>query len=178
MKYFFLMMVTLLFQSQSKAQQLPQLIEYHNNTYQLCQDFTLRYGLVIKIADIGWYAPACENNSLTEQTDKIIRFHYHKNVSADFFKKSAEEYFLLNLNNQAEQSKLATTLKQFNQAYTNIKSGEYFDLVHWNDQQLSLWKNKQLLTETDDPVFAKKYFNIWFGKNPVIKKLKTAFIES
>lgn len=178
MKFLIFILVILTSHSQSKAGDLPELIEFQNSQYQLCQDYTLRYGLVIKIADIGWYAQECNNNLLTEQTDKIVRFHYHKDVSADFFKKSAEEYFLLNIDQQKEQSPLLENLRAFNQAYTDINSGEYFDLVHWNDQQLSLWKNKQLLGESNNPVFAKKYFNIWFGKTPVIKKLKAAFLES
>ncbi len=177
MKYFTCLLLVFIYQCQASSKYLPGLIELNNTQYDLCQNFTLRYGLVIKIADIGWYAPNCDESSvISEQTDKIIRFHYHKNVSADFFKESAEEYFLLNLENQSEHDLLYEHLTQFNDAYTDIKSGEYFDLVHWNDEQLSLWKNKQLLVKINHTDFARKYLNIWFGKVPVIKKLKSAFL--
>jgi hypothetical protein len=159
-----------------KAENLPRHIEHHNEQFELCQDFTLRYGLIIKVAEIGWYAPDClSHQTVTAAPNKIVRFHYHKNVPADFFKNSAEEYFLLNLNNQTEQVQLSEPLKKFNEAYTDIKSGEYFDLVHLDDQKISLLKNNQLLITKDDPIFARKYFNIWFGNKPVIKKLKTTF---
>ncbi len=160
------------------ADPLPLRIEQNNHSYERCDRFTLRYGLIIKVAEIGWYAPNCDvSQPLTEVTDKIVRFHYLKDVSADFFKASAEEYFLLNLDNQAQQDRLYSTLKTFNSGYTDIKSGEYFDLVHRDNQKLSLLKNDQLLIAAEEPTFAHMYFNIWFGSNPVSKKLKRAFLN-
>ena len=157
---------------------LPPLINHETAQFELCSDFTLRYGLVIKVAEIGWYAPDCQQSgSLLDADNKILRFHYHKNVSADFFKESAQEYFLLNLDNQEQQRSLAQPLIEFNQGYTDIKSGEYFDLVHWQDKELNLFKNNQLLASTTNPILANKYFNIWFGKSPVIDKLKRAFLK-
>lgn len=157
---------------------LPASISHETAMFELCSDYTLRYGLVIKVAEIGWYAPDCQQTaSLLDADHKILRFHYHKNVSADFFKQSAEEYFLLNLDNQEQQRILAQPLTEFNQGYTDIKSGEFFDLVHWQDKQLNLFKNNQLLASTTNPILANKYFNIWFGKSPVIDKLKRAFLK-
>ncbi len=171
------LIVTLIFSQHSWGGDfLPMTIENNNNQFSRCDSYTLRYGLIIKVAEIGWYAPDCDTQKpLMEVPNKILRFHYFKNVSADFFKESAEEYFLLNLDNQEQQERLLPTLKEFNAGYTDIKSGEYFDLVHWDDSKLSLLKNDELLTAADEAVFAHKYFNIWFGPHPVIKKLRQAF---
>ncbi|MEZ5470840.1 MAG: chalcone isomerase family protein [Marinicella sp.] len=178
MKLFICMLSLILIQLSASAKNLPESIEHQDDLFQLCDQYTLRYGFVIKVAEIGWYAPECKGSSvLTELSHKILRFHYHKNVAADFFKKSAEEYFLLNLQNQEEQKILIDHLRTFNDAYTDISSGEYFDLIHWKDKQLSLWKNKQLLIKTEHAAFARQYFNIWFGEVPVIEKLKSAFLE-
>ncbi|MFC3195459.1 chalcone isomerase family protein [Marinicella sediminis] len=169
----------LLCQTAWATDNLPSTISHNTADFQLCEDFTLRYGVVIKVAEIGWYAPDCSASvSLLEANQKILRFHYHKNVSGDFFRESAEEYFLINLENKEQQRDLTQPLQQFNQGYTDIKSGEYFDLVHWQDKELNLFKNNQLLASTTNPILANKYFNIWFGKSPVINKLKKAFIES
>jgi hypothetical protein len=157
---------------------LPPSISHKQADFELCQDYTLRYGLVIKVAEIGWYAPDCEQHSnLLEAGQKILRFHYHKNVSARFFKDSAEEYFLVNLDNQEQQAALMAPLQAFNEGYTDISSGEYFELVHEKDKQLNLFKNNQLISTTTHPVLANKYFNIWFGEAPVINKLKQAFMS-
>jgi len=155
---------------------LPLSLNEDNIEYQCCNDFTLRYGFVIKVAEIGWYAPACDDTSLLKSNNKILRFHYFKDVKADFFKQSAEEYFLLNLDNRAQQTALLAPLKNFNDGYTNIQPGEFFQLVHTNQNKLSLYRNKDLLASTENADIATKYFNIWFGKIPVIEKLKKAFL--
>lgn len=159
-----------------KAEEILPLSLTENNTqFERCDEYTLRYGFVIKVVDIGWYAPACNEITLLESSNKILRFHYHKDVKADFFKESAEEYFILNLETEAQQQALRQPLKDFNDGYTDIESGEYFQLVLANDSNLSLYRNNNLLASTDNVELAKKYFNIWFGKNPVIEKLKSAF---
>ena len=161
------------------ADHLPETLTQNNNPFERCNKFTLRYGFVIKVAEIGWYAPDCsETTSILEEPNKIVRFHYFKNVDADFFKESAEEYFLLNLANmQKLQNQMKAPLVAFNAGYTDIADGEYFDLVHTNGSNLSLYKNDELLMVSENSQFSNSYFNIWFGDIPVISKLKFAFTE-
>ena len=157
-------------------QQLPSAIDYQGESFTLCNDYTLRYGLVIKVAAIGWYAQDCpQYDSVMASNNKIIRFHYFKDVEASFFQESAAEYFLKNLKSDDQKSAMKSILMQFNKAYTNISSGEYFDLIHFQNQTLSLMKNGDVLTTTENSTFARLYFNIWFGQQPVVKRLKEAF---
>jgi hypothetical protein len=157
------------------ADQLPNVINHEQNEFQLCKQFTLKYGLIFKIAEIGWYAPECNGLSVLASGNKIVRFHYFKNVKADFFKQSAEEYFMLNLISEAQKQALTEPLKKFNNGYTDIQAGEYFQLLHQDDTKLSLFKNDVLLAATENNELASLYFNIWFGQQPVIEKLKNAF---
>ena len=157
-------------------QHLPISIVQNNIKFERCDEFTFRYGLMIKVADVGWYSPHCDAASLLESSTKILRFYYHKDIKANFFKSSAEKYFILNLETDSQKDTLIEPLLKFNQAYTNVLSGEYYHLLLKDDLQLSLFKNDSLLTTIENKEFAVKYFNIWFGKNPVIKKLKTAFL--
>jgi len=158
------------------SDKLPLSLLHANHHFELCDNYTLRYGFIIKVAEIGWYAPSCTmDKPILQAPTKILRFYYFKDVSADFFKKSAEAYFLMNLNNKEEQLKLTASLKQFNDGYTDIKSGDYFDLMHIKNSHLSLFKNNKLLISSSNPILANKYFNIWFGNKPVIEKLKHAF---
>lgn len=160
------------------AEQLPQIIEHQSHQYQLCKKFTLRYGFIIKVADIGWYAPNCDlQKPILEAPNKIIRFHYFKDVSAQFFKTSAEKYFKLNLAHSELTELLLPTLKKFNEGYSNIKSGDYYDLVHTDNSNLSLLKNNIPVVTTHGSEFAAKYFNIWFGNQPISTKLKQAFMN-
>ncbi len=176
MKYLIAIAITMITGLLKAADHLPATIDQNNNQFERCNSFTLRYALVIKVVEIGWYAPNCSKTSaILETGNKIVRFHYLKNVEASFFKESAEEYFLLNLENEAQQNQLKEPLLAFNAGYTDIADGEYFDLVHLGGNQLSLYKNEELLTVSDNSQFSQAYFNIWFGKTPVINKLKNAF---
>ncbi|WP_223787600.1 chalcone isomerase family protein [Marinicella meishanensis] len=160
------------------AKYLPGQIEHNDSVYEQCNSFTLRYGLVIKVAEIGWYAPSCaESPPILQASNKIVRFHYFKNVKADFFKQSAAEYFLKNLPSEAEKQQLTAVLNEFNSGYTDIADGEYFDLVHSAGDQLKLFKNDQLLAVANNAPFSQQYFNIWFGQEPVIDRLKSAFSD-
>ena len=155
---------------------LPNVIEQNSSLYERCKSYTLRYGFILKVAEIGWYSPNCSTTEpVLQATNKIIRFHYLKNVSADFFKQSAEEYFLINLNDSEQLSTLKQPLTEFNANYTDIKAGEYFDLVHLDENHLSLYKNKELLSQSNNKLLSTNYFNIWFGEKPVIDKLKSTF---
>ncbi len=176
MKLLFSILALIIAGSVRATEHLPSTIDQNNNQYERCNAFTLRYALVIKVVEIGWYAPNCsEASTILETGNKIVRFHYLKNVDADFFKESAEEYFLLNLDDEVLQKQLTEPLLAFNAGYTDITGGEYFDLVHSGGSQLSLYKNHELLTVSDNSVFSQAYFNIWFGRKPVISKLKNAF---
>lgn len=154
---------------------LPTQINRDNILFEQCNAYTLKYALVIKIAEIGWYAPNCKESTLLNSENKILRFHYFKDVKADFFKKSAEEYFLKNLNSEQKYDDLLNDLVLFNSGYTEIKPGEYFELVHREENTLSLYRNNKLLASTENKDLAVNYFNIWFGSEPVIDKLKKAF---
>jgi len=176
MKSITLAIILLMAQPSMAAGHLPKNIDHNNLSYEQGDVFTLRYGLVIKVAEIGWYAPNCaEAPPILEASNKIVRFHYFKNVKADFFKESAAEYFLKNLNSDQQKRQLADVLQEFNAGYTDIADGEYFDLIHSAGDQLSLFKNDHLLAVANNAPFSQSYFNIWFGQEPVIDKLKTAF---
>ncbi len=160
----------------SSKDYLPTSVNLGETAFERCDQYTLRYGLVIKVAQIGWYARNCKTaQSILDVGDKVLRFHYFKNVKADFFKKSAEEFFLKNLAPNQKQPDLIQALKSFNNGYTAIKEGEYFELIHSDDKQLKLYRNDRLLASSNNEILAKNYFNIWFGKEPVIDKLKKAF---
>lgn len=152
---------------------LPAEINKNDIVFSQCNNFTLKYALVIKIAEIAWYSPDCKENPILGSMNKILRFHYHKNVKSDFFKESAEEFFLKNLDDYGPE--LVVDLKQFNEGYTSIKPGEYFQLEHFDNSEISLYKNDDLLASSNNQKLAVNYFNIWFGKDPVIDKLKKAF---
>ena len=153
---------------------LSSSIEHNQKRYALCSDFTIKYGFFFKVAHVGLYLPDC--NSMANPLDapqKILRFKYLVDISSEDFKSSAEEFYLKNVNTDTlEASK--DELYRFNAAYQDIESGEFYDLIHQGNSTLSLYKNNASIGTTDNPVLARNYFTIWFGQQPVLKKMKKA----
>ncbi len=162
----------------SDEQKLPPVINLNDSTYQLCKFHTVRKALVIKVAHVGLYLTNCDaTKDVMEITDKLVRFKYLVDIKSDFFKQAAESYYIKNLTNESKDSE-TSELQTFNSFYQDMESEQYYDLYLKQGQQLSLYKNQTLLGSSQNPQFSKRYFSIWFGEYPAIKKLKKAFLPN
>jgi hypothetical protein len=162
---------------------MPKILLVDSANYFLCKEHTIKYAYVIKIAYVGLYLQDCKiNDNLLTSADKLIRFNYQVNVKAEVFIDAAEEYFLKNINplvkNQKVNDQILTELKKFNTHYENIKAYEYYDLYHKQGRLLKLIKNSKTIGISNNKSFSYRYFNIWFGDKPAVKKLKKSFMNS
>lgn len=156
---------------------LPKTVYVNDKEMKLCTEHTIRYALLVKIAYVGLYKPACDmNQNILEIPEKLIRFNYQVDVKASVFQELAVKYFKKNIDEELYQL-YSDELKQFNKSYVDISANDSYDLFHENGKKLSLYKNKKLLGYTEWPDFAANYFKIWFGKTPAVKKLKETFSE-
>ena len=155
---------------------LPKQISKESTKYILCKQHTIKYALFIKIAEIGLYLQQCNDKQyILDKPDKLIRFNYLVNVKAKVFIDAAEEFFIKNLENVIDTQDIQE-LNTFNALYENIRENEYYDLHHYKGEKLSLYKNSKLLGFSQNKSFNYKYFTIWFGKYPSVKKLKKSFL--
>ena len=154
---------------------MPGQIQHQDTTLTLCDQYTIRYALVIKVADAAWYSDDCERTEdLLDNPTKALKFVYHRDIPKDFFVKAANEFFQKNtstIENQTWQS----TLTAFNANYSDIESNQSYELIQVDDC-LTLRKEGTEQTRITQGEFAALYYRIWFGEKPAIKKLKQAFI--
>ncbi len=156
------------------AASLQPRIAMDERPYMLCREHTIRFGLLFKIAHVGLYLPDCaQAEDWLNAHDKVLRFHYLTDVKADVFKRSAHEYYLRNVPERVYLDS-RNELLAFNGNYENVQADDVYDLWHRRDGHLWLMKNRRTLSRTDNSELASAYFNIWFGADPAVDKLKRA----
>jgi len=127
-----------------------------------------------RLFNVGYaalYKEKCKaKNIIFDKSTKRLRFVYEREIPAQAFREASEEYLEINLGKKYETWKLE--INQFNQAYRDIKQGDYYDLIYDAKAGLKLHLNDSLLATLDDPEIGLAYFNIWFGKEPFSEELK------
>lgn len=154
---------------------MPMRIEYQDTTLTLCDQYTVRYALMIKVADAAWYSDDCDRTeNLLDNPTKALKFVYHRDIPKDFFVEAANEFFAKNTT-QTENQMWQSTLATFNANYSDIESNQSYELIQVDDC-LTLRKEGTDQIRITQGEFANLYYRIWFGQKPAIKKLKQAFI--
>ncbi len=153
----------------------PQSLAAYDQNWQQCNHHMVRKGIIFKVADIDWFSIECRKDQhILTTTPVLLRFTYLRDIKREFFIESATEYFFRNLDRpQTEQSK--KIINDFNQSYQDVTDGDVYDLVIDQEGTLKLFKNNSLIQSTQNPLIRNNYFKIWFGKEPVLPKLKEAF---
>ena len=162
----------------SEVADQPQTLTAYQQNWQQCNHHLVRKGIFFKIADIDWFSKQCnEHQDILTTTPVLLRFTYMRDIKREFFIDSATEYFLRNLNKPKVQQG-ESIITAFNQSYQDVTEGDVYDLLIDTNGTLKLFKNKQLLNSTQQPLIRNNYFKIWFGQDPVLPDLKDAFKPS
>ena len=67
---------------------------------------------------------------------------------------------------------IEAALTDFNAGYQEAQQGDRYDIRFSTDLGLSLFKNGQQLSQSDNSLLGEVYFDIWFGKDPFSKGMK------
>lgn len=156
----------------------PQSLTAYDQNWQQCNHHMVRKGIIFKVADIDWFSTECrKDQNILTTTPVLLRFSYLRDIDREFFIDSATEYFLRNLE-QPQSPQAKKIIKDFNQSYQDVTDSDVYDLLIDTQGTLKLFKNNNLIQSTKDPLIRNNYFKIWFGKEPVLPKLKDSFTSS
>lgn len=156
--------------------QSKEIVAY-TQQWQQCGHHLVRKGLIFKIVDVDWFTDNCQDNqNILTASPVLLRFRYFRTIKRDFFISSATEYFLRNLKIE-NQSAIEGAVNEFNKAYQDVQDGDIYDLVIIHENSLKLFKNSELLENTNNAFILNNYLRIWFGSDPVLPALKQAFDE-
>ncbi len=132
----------------------------------------LNYMLVIKAyAGALYMENGTPSSAVLGNTPKILELHYFHNISAADFRKSTAEMIRRNTT-EAEFNRIRTGINTLNGLYRPVKPGDRYRAEYIPDRGTTLHLNGKPLGTVAGVDFARAFFSIWIGKNPIDKKFR------
>lgn len=169
MKRHLLWMLLMPFQLASANNFEPK-IQLETTTLQQCSAVPIKV-MLFNLGDVALYREKCSDSSELTNLPVQLSFIYKRSFDAEDFQKSSVELLKRNLDKQTFES-IEADLKDFNAGYQEANEGDRYDIRFSADSGLRLFKNGQQLSQSDNSLLGKVYFDIWFGKDPFSKGMK------
>lgn len=151
----------------------PQEITLAEESFQKLGEYRYVYRFFFNLYDAALYAPgdATAEQILDATTPFRLQFRYLRTIDKSIVLKSADRMLEKNLSPE-ERSQIAERVDRINEAYTTVKDGDTSSLTYQPGRGTTLKINgePQLTIAGED--FAKLYFRIWLGPQPISKSLK------
>lgn len=132
----------------------------------------LNYMAIIKAyAGALYMENGTPSSAVLGNTPKILELHYFHTISAADFRKSTAEMIRRNTT-EAEFNRIRTGINTLNGLYRPVKPGDRYRAEYIPDRGTTLYLNGKPLGTVAGVDFARVFFSIWIGKNPINKKFR------
>jgi hypothetical protein len=146
---------------------------------ELCATALLRYRLVFKGFAVAYYRDDCERASdVPRQADTPQRLElaYFWPIDGRRFGPAAEEVLRRNLD-EKRFAALEPRLRRLHAAYRSVEPGDRYALTYLPGRGTELSLNDRPLALIDGEDFARAYFDIWLGEDPIDAGLRDALLR-
>ncbi len=144
-----------------------------------CHTTELKWAGWLKIATVTLYADQCLSlSSVRQSANKALLFEFHRTIKRDYFIQQAESSLEQNIRQIKTSQNVEGILHQaqlFNVNYQNIEAGDSYLIITEEIGTLKLFKNQDLIGQSNHSELAQHYFDIWLGSKPAIRKLRNIF---
>lgn len=170
-------MTTCLLPMATFGQGFPQLIQYPSVELQKVGEGTFRW-MLLKVYEGALYldASALAEDPLADVA-KCLELRYLVGISADDFRKSGNAILRKNVDETTWQS-LQERLGRLNAVYRDVGRDDQYRLLYLPGEGTTLMLNEERLVTIEGADFAKAYFSIWLGENPVKGSFRNALMGS
>ena len=160
------------------ASAFPERIAVENHQLERIGFGTARYAGVVQVYDAALYAPSREAaDILGGATPKRLEIVYHRSIEAGMMIQAAQRTL--------ERQHGADTLRRWqpqierlHAAYRDVAAGDRFALATAPGRGLWLEFNGRESVRIADDEFAKLYFGIWLGEEPLSASLREALLPA
>ena len=144
---------------------LPEHVLHPNGTkFILCSENKITKAIFFDVVRVGLYLEHCDTlNPIFSTSNKLVRFHYLREVTGKQFTEGATEYLTLNLTNE-QYSKCFEQYQVVNNSYVDVSDGDYYDLFYFSNSGLDLYLNNKSIGQLKNDDCELPYFKIWFGE--------------
>jgi hypothetical protein len=138
----------------------------------------LRYLKVIKAYVAAVYLPeGVAPDNVLDDVPKRLEISYLVSIKGSDFGKGAEP--VLRRNQKAEElARLRGRIDRLNAIYRDVKPGDRYALTYLPGRGTELTLNGVPLTVIEGADFAKAYFGIWLGREPIDEGLKRDLLKN
>ena len=135
------------------------------------------YRFFFQLYDVALYTSEIASTAdiLAAETDFRLQFRYLREIEKSIILKSADRMLEKNLS-EAELQQIADRVDQINAAYTTVRDGDRSSLTFQRDNGTTLRINGEPVVTIEGDDFARLYFQIWLGKQPISPSLRDALL--
>ncbi len=136
----------------------------------------VHYARIFHVYDAALYGPAeLPASALAEApVTACLVIEYRMDVSAERLREAAETVLA---RQQADLAPLASRLARLHAAYRDVAEGDRFALCHAPGPGTTLLLNGEALVTVEGDDFARAYFGIWLGEEPIAPPLREAVLD-
>lgn len=181
MKYKLLIALIALFALNLSAREpkpsFPDTVEIDGTQFVKRGEYRYVYRIFFKLYDVALYAPAGVSvaDILAANTDYRLQFRYLREIEKSIILKSAGRMLEKNLS-APELEQISDRVETINKAYTTVRDGDRSSLTFQRDLGTTLRINGEPVVTIDGADFARLYFKIWLGEQPISQDLREAVL--
>ena len=127
----------------------------------------LRYRVLFRGYVGGLYLPAgTKKNEVFADVPKALELYYFWDIPGHFFGEAADDLLAKNLPPE-RLAALRPRLDQLNALYKDVEVGDRYRLTYLPGEGTTVRLNGEALGTIPGADFARDYFSIWLGENPL-----------
>lgn len=144
-----------------------------NNSLSKLGEYRYVYRYFFKLYDAALYASpeATHEDVLAASTRYRLQFRYLREIEKSIILESADKMLRKNLS-PAEFEQIADRVDRINQAYRTVRDGDQSSLTYLPGTGTTLRINGQSVATIEGEDFARLYFKIWLGEQPISTSLR------
>ena len=132
----------------------------------------LKWAGVVSVYAGAFYLPEGHASaSWYDEVSKGLELSYFRKIKAEEFGYASNRLLQDSLSD-AEFQRLSQRLKQFYALFRDVKPGDRYRLIYRPGRGTELHLNDELLGTAPGADFARAYFGIWLGENPINKSFR------
>ncbi len=136
----------------------------------------LRWGFFFRVYVAAFYLPPeVSSEGWIEDVPKRLEIHYLVDIPGEKFGPAAEPYLERNVPPEI-LPRLRPRIDLISAAYRDIAEGDRYALTYLPGRGTELAWNGEPLIEVEGADFARWYYTVWLGANPIDEGLRDALL--
>lgn len=163
----------LLSTADAREAQFPDSISAQDYDMQKRGEYRYVYKYFFKLYDAALFSPpeSITEDVLTGQHPFHLEFNYLRKIDKAIILESSAKMLSKNLSSN-ELSSITDRVARINDAYRTVQKGDSSSLTFIPGQGTTLKINGKEVTTIEGDDFARLYFQIWLGEQPISEELK------